>query len=161
MKHVDKSIPEPEDLQNYRIKSPASTWEQFRYESHDCYTALRDQLREDQGGLCAYCELSLTADNEQIAHFHPKSDTASAQNWALAWDNLRLACKGGSQTWMSNSDHYLPPLPEKLSCDERKGGQILDGLVFAPNEVPVFPRIFRYEQHPDRLEIWPEESACE
>lgn len=161
MKHVDKSIPEPDDLKDYRISNPASTWEQFKSEKRDCYEDLRSQLREVQGGLCAYCELSLDQDNEQIAHFHPKSDTASSQNWALAWDNLWLACRGGSQTWMSGNERYLSPLPENMSCDERKGDKTLDGLVLAPNEVPPFPRIFRYEQQPDCMEIRPDECACE
>lgn len=161
VKHIDKSTPEPEDLKSYRIKSPTSTWDAFKCESPDCYRTLRRKLREDQSGLCAYCELSLDEDNEQIAHFHPKSDTAGQQNWALAWDNMWMACKGGSQTWKSNSDDYLPPLPENLSCDERKGCKIIDGSVVTPNEVPVFPRIFRYEQHLDRIEIWPDENNCE
>jgi uncharacterized protein (TIGR02646 family) len=162
VKHVDKSIPEPEGLRNYRISNPASTWEQFISEKRDCYKTLRKQLREDQSGLCAYCELCLIPENEQIAHFHPKSDTASPQNWALEWNNLWLACKGGSQRWMSGTEHhYLPPLPENLSCDERKRDHILDGLVLAPNEVPLFPRIFRFEQQLDRIEIRPDEDLCE
>jgi uncharacterized protein (TIGR02646 family) len=158
VKHVDKSIIEPEDLKDYRISNPASTWEQFKSEKRDCYKALRMQLREDQGGLCAYCELSLDAENEQIAHFHPKSDTTSLRNWALAWDNLWLACKGGSQAWMPD---FRPPLPENLSCDEKKGRQILDGSILTPSEVPLFPRIFRFEQQPDRIEIMPDEYLCE
>ncbi len=161
MKHVEKLNQEPEDLKNYRTRNPTSTWDQLKSESRDCYTSLRNRLREDQGALCAFCESTMEADNEQIAHFHPKSDTAGELNWALAWENLWLACKGGSQTWMSDSNHYLPPLPENLSCDERKGSQILDGSILAPNEVPVYPRIFRYEQQPDRMEMRPEESVCE
>lgn len=161
MKHVKKSTPEPTILTDYRTMNPTSSWEQLKSTNRECYIGIRDQLREDHGGLCAYCELSLDADNEQIAHFHPKSDTAGPQNWALIWENLWLTCKGGTQTWMSDPDRYLPPLPENISCDERKGSRILDGSILTPPEVPVFPRIFSFKQHPDRLEICPEEPACE
>ena len=112
------------------------------------------------GWLSAYCELNLDPDNEQVAHFHPKSDTTTYHNWALAWMNLWLACKGGSQTWMTEPYRYCPPLPDNLSCDECKGDRIVDGLVLAPDELPAFPRIFRFEQRPDRLEICVDEQAC-
>ncbi|MGC8492633.1 MAG: retron system putative HNH endonuclease [Syntrophobacteraceae bacterium] len=161
VKHVKKSTPEPEELKSYRTTSPTNAWEQFRNDSRASFESLRAILRRDQGDLCAYCEMHLNENNQQVAHFHPKSDTAGSRNWALEWGNLWLACKGGSQSWMSSEEHYLPPLPDNISCDERKGNRIVDGLVIAPDEIPLFPRIFRYEQHPDGMEMRPEESACE
>ena len=160
MKKCNKSNPEPECLSTFRASTPTGTWEQFRDDIPDCYSSIRTFTRNDQGGLCAYCEISLDPDNEQIAHFHPKSDTSTPHNWALDWANLWLACKGGSQTWMPNEHHHLPPLPENLSCDECKGANILDGSVLAPHEFPAFPRVFRYEQQPDRIEIHVDEEAC-
>lgn len=160
MKRCAKSQFEPDCLTRFRTVNSASTWEQFRVQEPDCHTRIRDITRRDQGGLCAYCELNLDPDNEQVAHFHPKSDTMTHHNWALAWMNLWLACKGGSQTWMTESDRYCPPLPDNLSCDECKGDQVVDGVVLAPDEIPAFPRIFRFEQRPDRLEICVDEQAC-
>ncbi|MCI0553166.1 MAG: TIGR02646 family protein [Anaerolineae bacterium] len=144
-------------MSNFKASSPAGTWEQFRDDHRECYSSLRTFTRADQRGLCAFCEIKLDPDNEQIAHFHPKSDTTTDYNWALDWANLWLACKGGSQNWLPN---YLPPLPENLSCDERKGAKILDGQVFGPHEFPAFPRVFRYEQQPDRIEIHADEKIC-
>lgn len=160
MKRGPKSQPEPDCLTGFRTANGASTWEQLRSQEPVCYTHIRDITRWDQGGLCAYCELVLDPENEQVAHFHPKSDTTTSYNWALDWLNLWLACKGGSQTWMTGPERYCLPLPDNLSCDEYKGDRIVDGLVLAPDEIPTFPRIFRYEQRPDRLEICVDEQAC-
>jgi len=160
MKKGIKSQPEPSYLASFRTANPQGTWNQFRDQDRDGYLSIRDVTRSDQGGLCAYCEIRLAQDNEQIAHFHPKSDTSTPHNWALDWTNLWLACKGGSQTWMANPHHCLPPLPDNLSCDQHQGGKILDGVVLAPHEVPAFPRIFRFEQHPDRIEIHVDEDPC-
>jgi uncharacterized protein (TIGR02646 family) len=104
--------------------------------------------------------MDLSDDNRQIAHFHPKGDNASGHNWALDWANLWFACKGGTQTWMQDEDKYLPTISDNSSCDERKGGLILDGHILAPNEVPAYPRIFGYERGLDRLDIQPDEDAC-
>jgi uncharacterized protein (TIGR02646 family) len=160
VKRCTKSQPEPECLTSFRMAHGASTWEHLRTQAPECYTRIRDITRRDQGSLCAYCELHLDPDNEQVAHFHPKSDTTSQHNWAFTWTNLWLACKGGSQTWMTEPDRYCPPLPDNLSCDECKGDRVVDDLVLAPDAIPAFPRLFRFEQRPDRLEICVDEPAC-
>lgn len=94
----------------------------------------------------------LKEDNEQIAHFHPKSDRPpngqpQGHNWGLDWDNMWLACKGGTQrSLMANAGlrYGLEPLRENRSCDEAKGDEILDGVILAPGMVPPFPRVFVY-----------------
>lgn len=160
MKRCIKSQDAPQCLSDFKQNNPTGTWDQFR-DQNNKYLEVRDSLYRDQGGLCAYCELKLIPDNQQVAHFHPKSDKSSTHNWALDWTNLWLACKGGSQNWMTDVSCYLPPLPENLSCDECKGNKILDDAVLAPSEVLAFPNIFRYEQHLNRLEIHVNKDACE
>lgn len=161
MKKCVKSQPEPVCLSGFRQTNPAGTWDEFRdHQQGRAYQTVRGIMSKDQGGLCAYCEIHLEHDNELIAHFHPKSDNTGSRNWALEWTNLWLSCKGGSQTWMSAPHHYLPPLPDNLSCDAIQGQDVLDGVVLAPHEVPGFPRLFRYVQLPDRIEIRADEAAC-
>lgn len=161
MKKCIKRTDEPTCLTDFRTANPRGTWEQFRVDA-EAYATLRRITKQDQGGLCAYCEIRLEEENEQIAHFHPKSDTRSQNNWALDWTNLWLACKGGSQSWLvQNPHHYLPPLPENLSCDEYKGAKDVDGLVLAPHQMPNFPRIFRFEQQLDRIEIHVDWDGCQ
>jgi uncharacterized protein (TIGR02646 family) len=153
-----KSQIEPVCLSDFRANNPKGKWDDFRQQ--DGYTIIRNTTRRDQGSLCAYCEMRLDQNNEQISHFHPKSDTSDSHDWTFEWGNLWLACKGGSQNWLPSPQHYLPPLPDNLSCDEYKGAKILDGTVFAPHELPTFPRIFRYEQLADRIEIHVDEEEC-
>ncbi len=161
MKRCKKSSPEPPCLATFRNTNSSATWNEFRgHDAGECYNNLRSGLIQDQGGLCAYCEINPRDQNQQIAHFHPKSDTGGSTNWALNWSNLWLACKGGSQTWMVDSAEHLPPLPENLSCDEVKGNEILDGKVLAPDDIPDFPRIFRFEQHHDVINIMADEDQC-
>jgi uncharacterized protein (TIGR02646 family) len=156
-----KSALEPECLSAFRRNNSLGTWEELRDDNAGrSYKTMRASLTEDQGGICAYCEIDFREENKQIAHFHPKSDLSGAINWALKWSNLWLSCKGGSQTWMKNHDEYLPPLPDNLSCDEFKGNKKLDGIVLAPNDIPAFPRIFRFEQEPDTIKIVPDADQC-
>jgi len=63
--------------------------------------ATREELKQAQSSLCAYCEISLN-DKTNIDHFKPKR-----MNYALTfdWDNLVLSCD------------------EKGSCDNKKGGK--------------------------------------
>ncbi len=159
MKYCRKSTTEPPSLTTFRAANPQGKWDELR--DHVGYSDIRNATRRDQGGLCAYCELSLTLDNEQVAHFHPKSDSCETINWALKWENLWLACRGGTQTHHNDPACYRPPLPENRSCDEHKGDHIVDGHVLSPDEIPLFPRIVRFEQHADRIDIVPDERGCE
>jgi uncharacterized protein (TIGR02646 family) len=161
VKRCLKSTPEPASLAAHREANPTGSWETLRNEARACYEELRSILRRNQGGLCAFCEISLEPDGEQVAHFHPKSDTSTEHNWALDWTNLWLACKGGTQSWRPEGDQYLPPLPENCSCDEKKGNAIIDGAVLPPHEIPAFPRIFRFEQNLDSMRMVPDEKGCE
>ncbi len=160
MKACLKSQPEPACLKVFREVNPRGSWEEFRNEARECYSKLRDMLNQDQGGLCAYCEMDVAEDNAQIAHFHPKSDSGAC-NWALKWTNLWLACRGGTQSWLTEDPaNYLPPLPENRSCDEAKADRILDGQILSPSEIQAFPRIVRFEQWPNRVEIQPDPEGC-
>ena len=102
MKRCPKRAGEPPCLADFRGAQPSATWQALRNEKRCCYNEIRAQTRADQGGLCAWCETALTTTNEQIAHFHPKSDKSGPRNWGLDWGNLWLACKGGTQAWLAD-----------------------------------------------------------
>jgi uncharacterized protein (TIGR02646 family) len=91
VKRCTKDTAEPECLSEFRDRNPDADWDgDFRSEGRTCYGALRQTLRRAQGGLCCYCGIRLVPNDEQIAHFHPKSTSTSGRNWALDWDNLWL-----------------------------------------------------------------------
>ncbi|WP_143393650.1 retron system putative HNH endonuclease [Fimbriiglobus ruber] len=176
--------PEPESLSAYRTARPNGTWEQMRNDPHDggqqAYLDVKESLVKGQRCLCAYCEMRVEAGTgaaeiraaknlQRVEHFHPKSDTIGATNWALHWPNLWAVCLGGSQKPADGIPHdsrnYLPPLPENLRCDSHKDYQIQngrldinpEGWILAPDQVPAFPRLFQYA--PDGAPE-PDRNAC-
>ena len=158
MKRCMKSDPEPDCLTTFRNAQPQGTWDEFR--DTQCYQTVRATTRANQAGLCAYCERLLSENDRQIAHFHPKSDTTGPCNWALHWPNLWFSCCGGDQALMQNPNAYLPPTAENLSCDVVKKNNVVDGQVLSPADVPAFPRLFRYEQRTDCMDIVPDDANC-
>ena len=160
MKHCYKTPEEPTAIATFRTEHPNANWDMFKDEGQ-IYKDTVEQLRKDQRGLCAFCEMELDQTNRQVAHFHPKSDRSDpVQNWALVWSNLWLCCKGGTQTSTRDPEKYLPPLPENRSCDEQKEDKILDGKILRPCDVPLFPRIFGYKQRSNVVEIVVDEQFC-
>jgi len=161
VKRCAKAANPPPCFSDYQIENPDASWDQFRSTVDSCYHVLRAQLLADQGGLCAYCERAPIVLDQQVAHFHPKSDRSSARNWALHWPNLWLACLGGDQRKLAGDpEAFTAPPGENLSCDTATGDQVLDEIILAPDQIPAFPRIFRFEQHPDAILIVPDEPNC-
>jgi uncharacterized protein (TIGR02646 family) len=155
MKKVLKGT-EPELLRSYRERNMANTWDQFK-RSDARKDAVSGQLKHDQAGLCAYCEIKLlpkTHEEEadfRVEHFHPKSDTTTAYNWHLDWQNLFGCCHGGSQknivdeaARFGHGDH---------SCDVPKGKKVLDGIILNPLHLPAFPPLFVTERSTGCLKV--------
>lgn len=53
MKNVNKVLITPEILQEYVDINPLETWEHFRDERREGYQQIKQQLTNDQRGLCA------------------------------------------------------------------------------------------------------------
>ncbi|MFG0411102.1 retron system putative HNH endonuclease [Pseudomonas sp. FYR_11] len=169
MKQVIR-LDEPDELAGYRAGNLRSTWDQMRGDAtgRTAYEAIRFRLVNGQGGLCGYCEIDIR-DNDslkcRVEHFHPKSDTATAHNWALDWQNMIAVCMGGSQRHVP-APYALDPLPSNLSCDAYKDQMIgtgklaesCEGWVINPTNLPSFPSLFFLERSTGRL--LPDEQAC-
>ncbi len=165
MKRVLKGA-EPPSLTTYRNAVPNGTWKAMRGDPHhggqNAYTDCRAQTIEDQGGLCAYCEIGIR-DNDplksQIEHFHPKSDKATAHNWALDWGNLLAVCNGGHNPHVSAVGFYLAPLDANLSCDAHKERMITagklaaqcEGWILNPLQLQANPSLFELERGSGKL----------
>lgn len=151
MKKINKGI-EPNRLGAFRASHPDALWEKtddtigsaFRC----CiarYQETQQQLRSDQGNICAYCEQDLLSgtngalDDCRIEHFHPKSKQAPGEpNWALEWNNLMVVCCGGNQRHVVNSLQRFDLDPQNYSCDVPKGDKILDAIILNPLNLPDF-----------------------
>lgn len=162
MKRVIR-LDEPAELEGYRTANPRSTWEQMRGDAtgRTAYEAIRLHLLNGQGGLCGYCEIDIR-DNDsrkcRVEHFHPKSDNATAHNWALDWQNVIVVCMGGSLRHVP-APYALEPLPSNLSCDAHKDQMIgtsklaenCEGWIIDPTDLPAFPSLFFLERNTGRL----------
>jgi uncharacterized protein (TIGR02646 family) len=163
VKHCSKNPTQPDCLTEFRKQHPDADWDKdFRGEGWECYKKVRETLRRDQLGLCAYCEIGLRPNDEQVAHFHPKKDKSGKHNWALDWGNLWLACKGGSGIRRSDRRKQGLEHADVDSCDQAKGEKVLDGVILSPAAVPVSPRLFRYRfrEQEKRASIEVDEARC-
>ncbi len=147
MKNILKS-PEPNGLLSYRQQNPNNDWDQLRRRK-PYYQQVKQQLRADQGGLCAYCEIDLKQashaseqDDFRVEHFHPKSDKMTGHNWSLDWNNLLGCCHGGSRKDVPEaSARFTSP---DHSCDVPKANHDWDNDILNPLRLPAFPAVFSF-----------------
>jgi uncharacterized protein (TIGR02646 family) len=69
---------------------PSQEWRTFMLTP--CHGDLHQNLRQEQNGLCCYCELEVEDDHGHIEHMEPRS-----HNRARTYDysNLAVSCNGG------------------------------------------------------------------
>ncbi|EKP0317459.1 TIGR02646 family protein [Aeromonas veronii] len=149
MKKINKGE-EPNRLGAFKAAHPDALWEKDKDstgEAFRCcsarYHETQQQLRTDQGNLCAYCEQDLLAgtngalDDCRIEHFHPKSRRELGEpNWGLEWNNLLAVCCGGNQKNVVNHEQRFDSDSKNYSCDVPKGDHILDEVILNPLQLP-------------------------
>lgn len=166
MKPVHKSYPGPEPLLAYLRRKEQASWDQFKTDERQAYGATCARLEQDQGGLCAYCEIAIAKREAtlQVEHLVAKSCIDQSINWGLHWPNMIAVCPGGSQ--YSRDEHrYIDDLPLNLSCDQHKNHLVnlnkipadSRGWIASPLEVPSLPRLVDV-LHDGKLKANPE--AC-
>lgn len=161
MKKVGKGV-EPPKLLGYRGMHSTASWDQF-LKRKSRKLQVRKQLLEDQGGLCAYCEIDLkpascggSVEDLRVEHFHPKSDLSTTRNWALDWQNLLACCHGGSQrNVVDAAKRFTSP---DSSCDIPKADNNWDSVIINPLQLPAFPCLFKYDRTTGGIGI--DSSAC-
>jgi uncharacterized protein (TIGR02646 family) len=164
---------EPESLTRFRSSHGSASWEQLRDDrtiaDQRIYSDVRQKVLEDQGNLCAYCEIKLNESDHltcRVEHFHPKSDQSQGCNWALDWRNLLAACNGGSNPNVAQPGFHLRPTDENLSCDAHKDCMIqkgklpvaCEGLIFDPLGINAYPNLFKVDYATGKLA--PDVASC-
>jgi uncharacterized protein (TIGR02646 family) len=152
---------EPPLLRSYRQMVPHGEWNQMRNDAHyggqQAYKDCRIKSIGDQKGLCAYCEIAIHDNNPlrcRVEHFHPKSDTSTAHNWALDWQNMLGVCNGGGNPHQTAEGFHLDPTKANLSCDAHKDKMIqahkltedCEGWILNPLRIATSPALFRLEK---------------
>lgn len=148
MKKIDKTDA-PAKLEAYRRLRPTAKWEKF-VDKPNRRKQAQNHIKDDQCGLCAYCEINLKNADEngkadfRVEHFHPKSDYSTAHNWHLDWQNLLGCCHGGSQANVveAGERHSSPD----HSCDVPKGSENWDDVILNPLNIPHTPILFSFNR---------------
>lgn len=124
MRQIEK-LPEPKSLVEYRAR-PGS-----RYEDHRDTQTLREQLVDEQRGLCCYCLCRIRPGETgglppmKIAHWHSRTLHPTE---SLTYSNLLGACKGNEgkppsqqhcDTRQANSDIKFNPANPDHRVDQR------------------------------------------
>jgi uncharacterized protein (TIGR02646 family) len=158
MKRVRKSHPEPQELAEYRtrfVNAPTPPgWDAFK-KAPERREPVKTRLREDQRGLCAYCENRLVPEDESVEHFVPKSANHALE---LHWSNLLLCCAGGERPLPEDltdaGTRYDPHSPK--TCGHAKRAK--PWPILNPFEIPAFPRLFRFSSETGAIQ--PDEDGC-
>lgn len=133
MKHVRALAEEPPLLARYRAMFPAEdqrpaneatrAWNEFKTDQ-PAYKELLARLIQAQQGLCIYCEQSLVdntgelvSNDYQVEHVKAKS---GAVGRVLDWENLALACAGGSYPHHRDRTRVFTNAAN-TSCGQTKG----------------------------------------
>lgn len=147
---------------------PTKLWNQFKdHNASRDYQQTKVQAFQDQGDLCAYCEIRIDPAlkaKQELEHFHPKSSThpapvSGASCWALDWENILGTCLGGADIDQKAYQQQHPHLYTKqqqqdavISCGARKADTLLTGVIFDPRDLPAFPVLVTFNRSNGKLE---------
>lgn len=115
MQYIDKKLTMPNTVQAWIDNENPQEWRKLSYDNKVHYETLREQLRQEQKGLCCYC-CQILAEKVTIEHLKPRNPNNSEQNQDLTfdYDNLLLSCKPN------------PKIGEPIQCDKAKENDELD-----------------------------------
>ncbi|SDN23151.1 TIGR02646 family protein [Janthinobacterium sp. OK676] len=161
MKKLNKSVV-PDGLSNYILENPGNTWKQLKNNAREVYDEVKERLREDQHGLCAYCEIDLVKGNDlglddfRVEHFFPKSPHNPPPNRSLEWRNLLGVCTGGNAKGICIPERFSSP---DHSCDVPKADHNWTTLILNPLvDIPSFPLIFNFDESTGEMAV--ETAVC-
>ena len=151
--------------------NPTALWDpDFRDDiAGKSYKSVRKVMIQDQGGLCGYCEKtisSLLEHQQRVEHYHNKSDTENPTiNWGLDWNNVFAVCLGGSGVKAKKKKQY--PLPGNLSCDAHKDHMVsksllpeaCEGYFLNPLKIVATPCLFGFDKSNGELTV--NKAACD
>ena len=100
------------ELETWKRRNP----QKKRYEDLDppIRQAIRNALREEQYGLCAFCCNRLKASEGRNAHLKSRSQYPSK---ALSWDNLVVSCERRDSCDIEQGKKSLPLTPLMPNCE--------------------------------------------
>lgn len=111
MQYIDKKLTMPIDVENWIKKNKPKTWD-LSQDYYDGYVLLREQLRQEQKGLCYCCQIL----EKQATVEHLKSRSKFPQ-LTFDYQNLLLSCKESNQCDDAKGSDELDLTPLMVECD--------------------------------------------
>ena len=116
MKRIVKD-PEPEDFSKWKVSARTAhqlNWGEFQ---KPIKPEVHESLMQEQGFLCCYCEISVTANDSHIEHFRPRGRYTALE---FDYDNLLCSCQKN------------PPRGGPLHCGHSKRVWFDENLLVSP-----------------------------
>lgn len=110
MQYIDKKLTMPNTVQTWIDTVNPQEWNELSYHNKVHYETLREQLRQEQNGLCCYC-CQILPEKVTIEHLKGRKNFP---NLTFIYDNLLLSCK-------PNPYNHDP-----IQCDKAKDDNELD-----------------------------------
>ncbi len=107
-------------------------------------TSMREQLIEEQGGLCAYCMNSIDLRRSSIEHYIPRNGINGNLSLSLDYRNMFAVCCGNTGNGKANTHCDKSKGDRLLNIDPRKEEDIeqikykIDGSIYSEN--PAFDK---------------------
>ena len=123
-------------------------WVEFHsHHSGSAYRELREALTDNQHGLCAYCEIEISASLRQVEHVHPQSDAVVGRARKLDITNMLACCLGGTyrpaaSPTRTDESRYLEPVAANTSCGQAKRDRVEASFV-DPRTLPPTPTLLK------------------
>lgn len=102
----------PTDVENWIKKNKPKTWELGK-DYHDGYVLLREQLRQEQKGLCCYC-CQILETQATIEHLKSRSKFPKL---TFDYQNLLLSCQESNQCDNAKGNDELDLTPLMVECN--------------------------------------------
>lgn len=81
--------------------------------------AIKEELNEDQGGLCVYCEQKLAAADGQLEHIKPKGGKKARSDLCFTYTNYAHSCINPNTCGQKKKDGVLPIEPTDPHCNSQ------------------------------------------
>ena len=128
---------EPLQLANFRQQYPHATPEDFSSQIfHPIKQLVKNQLNQEQGQLCVYCERALNSNDGQVEHIKPKK---KYPHLAFAYTNYAHCCINNATCGQKKKDGVLPiePAPD---CNNKF-------ILNTDGSIEPLPQLTRQEKH--------------
>lgn len=145
MRYIEKKQEPPFFIECKKGLPENSTWESFseNQELSQCKKKLKQELLQEQAGLCIYCERSIQESNSHLEHIYPKDGVSGYPERTFNYSNLVVSCNG-DQCSIDEKERYEPD--DVHSCGHKKANRLDTSLFLDPTTYSDIQTFFAYDK---------------